>query len=338
MAEDSSESDDAKNRIKINTPAELFSKLIACIGLLSFLFSIFLLLLAMSASDVLGSTYYCENSPVETTDWEVLDGDEDCPDGSDEYNTTENQEIKEKAIEREKDAAKYKPLFALWCGISLFCALLLSIIASTYRDSKSKSSENTSPNKKNYTDSMVTKMTRDYNMKPTRETVENLAAEFGKTEASVIAKLRNLGIYQAKDAKLKLIKELKKEGIIANKNWKLETLQERLIQVELKRKRALTRKKSPKKTTIKPKVEEKKPKPESEWKSGYECSHCHSRYGLSIKCSKRFCYSRLNRTCRSCADKHKNWYGRGRPNTNVYKGPNMYRCYECAGGGGDQGS
>ena len=130
-------------------------------------------------------------------------------------------------------------------------------------------------------------MTRDYNLKPTRETVENLAVEFGKTERSIIAKLRNLGIYQAKDAKLKLIKELKKEGIIANKNWKFGlTLQERLIQVELKRKRALTLKKSPKKTTIKPKVEEQK----YHWCD--ICSSSRKQVKQCPKCKKSMCVDR----------------------------------------------
>ena len=75
-------------------------------------------------------------------------------------------------------------------------------------------------------------------------------------------------------------------------------------------------------------------KEESPWKSGYECSICNGRYNVSIKCSRSGCYSRINRICRRCADKHKNYYGRGKPNTYVYKGPNLYRCYSCAGGGG----
>ena len=50
---------------------------------------------------------------------------------------------------------------------------------------------------KNYTDEMVVSMTEQYNANPTRETVDHLAKEFGKTTRSIIAKLSREGIYKA---------------------------------------------------------------------------------------------------------------------------------------------
>lgn len=48
----------------------------------------------------------------------------------------------------------------------------------------------------NYTDEMVLRLTEEYEANPTRETVDALAAEFGKSPRSVIAKLSTMGIYQ----------------------------------------------------------------------------------------------------------------------------------------------
>ena len=50
---------------------------------------------------------------------------------------------------------------------------------------------------KNYTDEMVAHMTEAYVANPTRETVEALAAEMGKTVRSIIAKLSREGVYVA---------------------------------------------------------------------------------------------------------------------------------------------
>ena len=50
---------------------------------------------------------------------------------------------------------------------------------------------------KNYTEEMVVSMTEQYNANPTRETVDSLAKEFGKTTRSIIAKLSREGIYKA---------------------------------------------------------------------------------------------------------------------------------------------
>tara|TARA_Y100000593_G_C4255130_1_gene309247 strand:- start:45 stop:476 length:432 start_codon:yes stop_codon:yes gene_type:complete len=50
---------------------------------------------------------------------------------------------------------------------------------------------------KNYTDEMVVSMTEQYVANPTRETVDSLAQEFGKTTRSIIAKLSREGIYKA---------------------------------------------------------------------------------------------------------------------------------------------
>jgi hypothetical protein len=50
---------------------------------------------------------------------------------------------------------------------------------------------------KNYTDAMVEQMTAAYVENPTRETVEMLASDMGKTVRSIIAKLSREGVYVA---------------------------------------------------------------------------------------------------------------------------------------------
>ena len=50
---------------------------------------------------------------------------------------------------------------------------------------------------KNYTDEMVTTMHTLYEANPTRETVDELAEQFGKSVRSIIAKLSREGIYVA---------------------------------------------------------------------------------------------------------------------------------------------
>ena len=50
---------------------------------------------------------------------------------------------------------------------------------------------------KNYTDDMVASMTEQYVANPTRDTVESLAKEFGKSVRSIIAKLSREGVYVA---------------------------------------------------------------------------------------------------------------------------------------------
>ena len=50
---------------------------------------------------------------------------------------------------------------------------------------------------KNYTDDMVAEMTKVYTANPTRETVDVLAKQFGKTMRSIIAKLSREGVYIA---------------------------------------------------------------------------------------------------------------------------------------------
>ena len=50
---------------------------------------------------------------------------------------------------------------------------------------------------KNYTDEMVATMTEQYVANPTRDTVDALAREFGKTTRSIIAKLSREGVYVA---------------------------------------------------------------------------------------------------------------------------------------------
>ena len=50
---------------------------------------------------------------------------------------------------------------------------------------------------KNYTDEMVASMTQAYQENPSRETVDSLAQQFGKTTRSIIAKLSREGVYVA---------------------------------------------------------------------------------------------------------------------------------------------
>ena len=50
---------------------------------------------------------------------------------------------------------------------------------------------------KNYTDEMVSEMTKRYTESPTRETVDALAKDMGKTVRSIIAKLSREGVYVA---------------------------------------------------------------------------------------------------------------------------------------------
>jgi hypothetical protein len=50
---------------------------------------------------------------------------------------------------------------------------------------------------KNYTDEMVVQMTEAYVANPTRETVEVLAKQLGKSVRSIIAKLSREGVYIA---------------------------------------------------------------------------------------------------------------------------------------------
>jgi hypothetical protein len=52
-------------------------------------------------------------------------------------------------------------------------------------------------NAKNYTEEMVSEMTTAYTENPTRDTVDALAQQFGKTTRSIIAKLSREGVYQA---------------------------------------------------------------------------------------------------------------------------------------------
>ncbi|MGB0593147.1 MAG: hypothetical protein ACPGIF_02715 [Flavobacteriales bacterium] len=57
--------------------------------------------------------------------------------------------------------------------------------------------KNDMANAKNYTEEMVNAMTEAYTENPTRDTVDALAEEFGKTTRSIIAKLSREGVYVA---------------------------------------------------------------------------------------------------------------------------------------------
>ena len=57
--------------------------------------------------------------------------------------------------------------------------------------------ESNMANAKNYTEEMVSEMTTAYTDNPTRDTVDALAKQFGKTTRSIIAKLSREGVYVA---------------------------------------------------------------------------------------------------------------------------------------------
>ncbi len=57
--------------------------------------------------------------------------------------------------------------------------------------------ENTMATAKNYTEEMVASMTEAYQANPSRDTVDSLAQQFGKTTRSIIAKLSREGVYVA---------------------------------------------------------------------------------------------------------------------------------------------
>ena len=68
----------------------------------------------------------------------------------------------------------------------------------------------------NYTDEMVAAIVAEYEAAPVRSTVDALAARFGKTPRSIIAKLSTLGIYQAPARVTKTGKPVvKKEALVA---------------------------------------------------------------------------------------------------------------------------
>jgi len=68
----------------------------------------------------------------------------------------------------------------------------------------------------NYTDEMVEAIRSEYEAAPVRATVDALAARFGKTPRSIIAKLSTLGIYQAPTRVTKTGKPVvKKEALVA---------------------------------------------------------------------------------------------------------------------------
>ena len=55
----------------------------------------------------------------------------------------------------------------------------------------------------NYTDEMVADMTERYEADPTLDNVKAIAADFGKSTKSIVAKLVSLGIYQKAERKTK---------------------------------------------------------------------------------------------------------------------------------------
>jgi len=63
--------------------------------------------------------------------------------------------------------------------------------------------ESNMANAKNYTEEMVSEMTTAYTDNPTRDTVDALAKQFGKTTRSIIAKLSRERVYVAQPRTIK---------------------------------------------------------------------------------------------------------------------------------------
>jgi len=51
----------------------------------------------------------------------------------------------------------------------------------------------------NYSDADIAVITEEYQLEPTRETVDSLAEQLNKTPRSIIAKLSALGVYQKQE-------------------------------------------------------------------------------------------------------------------------------------------
>ena len=73
----------------------------------------------------------------------------------------------------------------------------------------------------NYPQEVIDTMVSSYEATPTRETVNALAAEFGKTERSVIAKLSALGVYVAQAKPTKRPPQVRKSDLVADIEAKL---------------------------------------------------------------------------------------------------------------------
>ena len=73
------------------------------------------------------------------------------------------------------------------------------------------------PKVENYTAEQTAKMVADYVANPTQETIAALAAEFGKTVRSIIAKLSREKVYKAKEYKTKTGESVVKKDELADK-------------------------------------------------------------------------------------------------------------------------
>ena len=73
----------------------------------------------------------------------------------------------------------------------------------------------------NYPQDVIDSMVSAYEANPTRTTVNELAAEFNKTERSVIAKLSALGVYVAQPKPTKRPPQVRKADLVADIEAKL---------------------------------------------------------------------------------------------------------------------
>ena len=68
----------------------------------------------------------------------------------------------------------------------------------------------------NYTETQTARMLGEYTATPTRETVEALAVEFGKSVRSIVAKLSREGVYQKAERTTKTGEPIQKKDATAD--------------------------------------------------------------------------------------------------------------------------
>tara|TARA_B100000029_G_C17139914_1_gene802016 strand:- start:90 stop:542 length:453 start_codon:yes stop_codon:yes gene_type:complete len=99
------------------------------------------------------------------------------------------KDIIDKLIEREQQS--------FWNKFKVFVDNSGKSVYNIFNINAIKNGSKTMAQAKNYTDEMVSEMTKRYTESPTRETVDALAQDMGKTVRSIIAKLSREGVYVA---------------------------------------------------------------------------------------------------------------------------------------------
>lgn len=99
------------------------------------------------------------------------------------------KDIIDKLIERQEQS--------FWNKFKVFVDNSGKSVYNIFNINAIKNGSKTMAQAKNYTDEMVSEMTKRYTESPTRETVDALAQDMGKTVRSIIAKLSREGVYVA---------------------------------------------------------------------------------------------------------------------------------------------